>query len=868
MNWFQRRKAERELDEEIREHIEIETRENIERGMPADRARYAAMRKFGNTTRVKEQVHDMRMGVFFETVAQDALYAIRMLRRSPGFTMIAVASLALGIAVNSAIFTAICASLFPTAPYKDADGIVLVHSTSKTSGPFAPVSFAEYEEIKRQSTSLSDAAAATSPSSFNTSATGDLPERMAGLRVTTNLFPFLGVAPVLGRDFTAGEDKPGHDHVILISSGFWNRRFESSPHVLGRPLKLNGEWYSIIGVLPSWFSWLGSRNSGCGDPVGEHYCLDVFVPVSRENPPHNLTVLGRLNAGVSREQARAEMAIIAQRLDSQRQADDRGRSFGIARLFDMRAGLKGQTAIILQCSVAFALLIACANVANLLLVRATGRAREIALRCAIGARRKRVVRQLTTEGLILGIVGGALGLLLTPVVVKALAGITGIELLNGTVDYRVVLFTAASVIVTALLFALAPAIHGARADVNQALKAGAVATCGGAQRLRNCLVAFEIALATVLLIGATLFGRSVVQYSRIDPGFNVRDVVFAIIPLSDQKYRDETLRRGTVHELLEKARTLPGIASAAVVSGPPLYSGETVAVRKEDDSRPANELPTVRYRAASADYFRMLGVRIVHGRDFRASDADSTVAIVNDVMAREFWPDESPIGKQISIVTGSKQVIWREVIGVMPDMRDRGLVEEKRAQIVELNSVPEGSPWLMVRTVSDPRNFVRPLRQAVANVDKDQPIASLQTMQQAVARQYSEEVAGVKFFGLFAALALLLAAFGIYGVVAYFFAQRRQEMGVRLALGAGRSQIYRVIFGQSLKIAIAGITLGLLLSAAVTRFIRAALYEVSPTDPATFAGAALVLLGVAIFAAWAPARRAARVDPIEALRYE
>src|SRR5260370_25719216 len=276
----------------------------------------------------------------------------------------------------------------------------------------------------------------------------------------------------------------------------------------------------------------------------------------------------------------------------------------------------------------------------------------------------------------------------------------------------------------------------------------------------------------------------------------------------------------------------------------------------------------VRYRDASGDYFRMLGVQIVRGRDFRASDADSTVAIVNDVMARDLWPDESPIGKQISIVTGLKQVVWREVIGVMPDMRDRGLVEEKRPQIVELNSVPEGSPWLMVRTLADPRQFVRPLRQTVANVEKDQPIPSLQTMPQVVARQYNEELAGMKFFGIFAAVALLLAAFGIYGVVAYFFAQRRQEMGVRAALGAGRYQIYRVIFGQSLKIAIAGITLGLLLAAAVTRFIPAALYEVSPTDPATFAGAALVLFGVAIFAAWAPARRAARVDPIEALRYQ
>jgi predicted permease len=868
MNWFQWRQAERDLDEEIREHIEIETKENIERGMPPHQARYAAIRKFGNATRVKEQVHEMRIGLFFETLGQDARYAIRMLRRSPSFTMIAVASLALGIAVNSAIFTAICASLFPTAPYKDAEGIVVIHSASKTIGPFAPLSFAEYEEIKRQSTSLSDAAAATGSSSFNTSGAGDLPERLAGLRVTANLFSFLGVAPVLGRDFAAGEDKPGHDHVMIIASGFWRRRFESSPNVLGQQLKLNGEWYSIVGVLPPWFSWIGSRNTDCGGPVDAHYCLDVFVPVSRENPPQSLTVLARLNAGITREQARIEMGVIGQRLDSSRPADERGRSLGIARLFDMRAGLKGQTAIILQCTVAFVLLIACANVANLLLVRATGRAREIALRCAIGARRKRVVRQLTTEGLILGVLGGALGLILTPLVVSILVGMTGIELLNGTVDRRVVLFTAACVMITALLFALAPAIHGARADVNQALKAGAVATRGGAQRLRNCLVALEIALATVLLIGATLFGRSVVQYSRIDPGFNVRDLVFAIIPLSDQKYRDETVRRATVQELLNKARALPGIASAAVVSGPPLYAGETAAVRKQDDSRPENELPTVRYRSASADYFRMLGVQIVRGRDFRASDADSTVAIVNDVMAREFWPDENPIGKQINIVTRSKQAVWREIVGVMPEMRDRGLVEEKRPQIVELNSVPEGSPWLMVRTLSDPRQFVRPLRQAAANVDRDQPIASLMTMQQAFDRQYNEELAGMKFFGIFATLALLLAAFGIYGVVAYFFAQRRQEMGVRVALGASRSQIYRVVFGQSLKIAIAGIILGLLLAVAVSRVIQAALYEVSPTDPATYISAALILLCVAIFAAWAPARRAARVDPIEALRYE
>jgi predicted permease len=867
MNWFQWRKAEKELDEEMREHIEIETRDNIDRGMTPEQARYAALRKFGNATRVKEQVHEMRVGRFFETVAQDVRYAIRMLRRSPGFTAIAVASLALGIAVNSAIFTAICASLFPTLPYKDADSIVLVYGTNKKSGGFGTVSLGDYEAIKQQSESLADIAAATRPNSFNMSAAGDLPERLTGLRVTTNMLSFLRVAPVLGRDFAAREDQPGRDHVAIIGGGFWKRRFGSSPHVLGRQIKLNGEMYSIVGVLPPWFRWMSSRHTDCGGAVGKR-CLDVFVPVSKDTSPLRLTAFARLKRGVTRTQARAEMAIIAERLDSQRPEADRGQSFAIGGLFDMENRLRGQTAIVIQCAVAFVLLIACANVANLLLVRATGRSREIALRCAIGASRKRVVRQLTTEGLILGVIGGTLGLLLTPAVVGALVGITGLELLNGNVDYRVVLFTSASVMLTAFLFALAPAIQGARADVSVALKAGAVAIRCGAQRLRHCLVAVEIALATVLVIGATLFGRSVFHYSRIDLGFNVSDLVFAVIPLDDKKYHDENLRRVTVHDLLDRARTLPGVTAAAIVSGPPLYAGETVPVRTEDDNRPVNELPVVLYRAASADYFRMLGVRITRGRDFRTSDADSTVAIVDDTMARELWPDENPVGKRISVATDPKRVFWREVIGIMPKIRDRSLREQEHGQMVELNSVPEGPPWLMARTASDPRDFIAALRQAVAKVDKDQPIAALLTMEQAFALQYNEERAGMTFFAIFAAIALLLAALGIYGVIAYYFAQRRQEMGVRVALGAGRRQIYRVIFGQSLKIAVAGIILGLLLAAAVTRFIQAALYDVSPTDPATFTVAAVVLFGVAILAAWAPARRAAKVDPIEALRYE
>ncbi|HLJ48524.1 MAG TPA: ABC transporter permease [Bryobacteraceae bacterium] len=872
MKWLSAWRHRRDLAEEIRAHIEMETRENIERGMRADEARNAARRKFGNVTRVKEDVHEMGPAVFLETVLQDFIYALRGLRRSPGFSAIAVGSLAIGIGVNSSVFRLICGWAYPTFPYRDAGSIVQVKGVTKgeSSGGDPSLSFPDYWDAKN--TGVFAEVTFINPVELNSAVPGSLPQRLSALRVTTNFLSFLGVVPVQGRDFRAEESQAGQDHTAIIGYGYWERQFHSSPDVLGSTLRLEGAQYTIVGVVPEWFHWVGWSNTNCGDPVAQgRHCIDVFVPMATDAAATSRTagaqpsigmVLGRLRAGVTLYRARDELAVLSKQIAREHPETHKGWSMA-ANLFldDLYRNHLPPGFVVIQVAVSFVLLIACVNVANLLLVRSTGRSREIAVRRAIGAGRARIVRQLFTEGLVLAVLSACAGLALIPVGARVLTAIIDVDWQEAYLDSRVTLFTAVTGIVTALLFALAPALAASREDGNGPLKAASRATAPRfSQRLRGMLVAGEIGLATVLLIGALLLIQSVYRYWQTDPVFQPKNLLVARIPLSDRKEE----RARTLRSILGRVKVLPGVAEATLASATPFISaGQRSRIRKEGDAREWSELPIARSGAVTAEFLSTIGIRILQGRQFTSADTEGSVAIINAFMARKFWPDESPIGKRIQINTPT----WREVVGVMPDLPQWHLRDQMGSQVIEFTPAPP-SPWLLIRTRTKPDDVLPPLRAVVASVDPDLPVVDVRTMEDAITRSFFEQTASLKLVGTFAGMALVLAAIGIYGVVSAFLAQRRQEFGVRVALGAQRGDLWRLIFSQAFRLACAGTLFGFVLGWGVTRFLAGALYGVSPRDFPTFAVSAGVLFAVSLLAAFPAARRAAGADPLVALRYE
>ncbi|MFL6227896.1 MAG: ABC transporter permease [Pyrinomonadaceae bacterium] len=799
------------------------------------------------------------------TVWQDFRYAARTLRKNPGFALVAIFTLALGIGANTAIFSVVNAVLLRPLPYPDADRLVDLSETYP--GGFGSVSVPNLEDWRWQTNAFEGIAAYTFRA-FSLQG-GDSPERLTGERVSANYFDVLGVRPQFGRAFAPEEERAGSDHVVVLSDALWRRDFAADPRIVNRTIPLNGENYTVVGVMP---------------PVANalYKTVQVWAPLvfsddeRTDRGNHLYLSVGRIKPGVTVEQAQAEMDAIARRLAAQYPDADTGRGVRLLRINELLVGAVRRTLLVLMAAVGFVLLIACANVANLLLARAAGRTREIAIRAALGAGRLRLVQQFVTEGFVLSLAGGTLGVLLawwgmTPLGALAFpflprAGEIGI-------DARVLAFTLAVAALTSVVFGLAPAAQSVHVSVQESLKDGghgsAVGLGGG--WMRSLFVVAEIASAFVLLVGAGLMIRSFVRLQGVEPGLNPEGVLTAKITLPFERYPDidSTIRFN--RQLIERVSALPGVEAAGLTTHLPVeeqgYNGNVVI---EGKSYPKNEEPIAEFRVVSPDYFRAVGVRLLRGRLLDEHDREGAqqVVVINETMARQVWRDEDPIGQHVLDEKAT-------VIGVVSDVKNYGLASPAIAEIYSpftqkllTGSIIRRNVRLVLRSRLDEASLSEAVRREVRAVDPTLPLYSVRSMREVIGTTLSYQRMSATLVGVLAALALTLALVGIYGVMAYTVAQHTREIGIRMALGAQTSDIIRLVVGRGMFLTAAGVAAGGAGSFALTRFISKLLYGVTATDPLTFAAIAVLLASVALAACLVPARRATKVDPMIALRYE
>jgi len=810
-----------------------------------------------------------------ETLAQDIRYAVRMLLKNPGFTLVAALALALGIGANTAIFSVVNAVMIRPLPYRDASRLVMVWEDNRNRGKHQNVvSPANFLDWKEQSDVFEDMAALYDT---NLNLTGvDDPEEIPAQRVTLNMFDLLGAQPMLGRTFEPDDAQTARQDSVILSYGLWQRRFGGDKEIIGKTIKLNTEIYTIIGVMPPDYQLFVKQGSNTGDRA------DIWLPMllgndDRVRRGRYAMAVARLQPGVTAQQAQSQMSALAAALETQYPDFNTGWGVTLVAFREQFTGEIRPALLVLLGAVAFVLLIACANVANLLLARAASRQKEMAIRLAIGASRARIIRQLLIESTALAVLGGAAGLLLAMWGVDALVALGPKELLppGGTRLNLIVLgFTMLVSLLTGAIFGLAPAMEASRTNLNMVLKEGGKASASGGRshQLRNLFVIAEIAMALVLLVGSGLLIKSFVRLQSVNPGFNPRNLLTVRVALPYAKYRGEGRREQFFRDALARIRQIPGVRQASAVNFLP-FSGPGAATSFSVVGRPApppGEEPVVDSRVCDENYFQTMGIPLIKGRTFneREQTVISHVVIINETMAREIFPGEDPIGKRVSIDMMEDPPPC-EIIGVVGDVKHAGLDGEVRAMSywphVEL---AYRFMTLVARTDGDPLNYVTAMRREVQALDNDQPIASVYTMEQLM----SESVARARFsttlLAIFAGVALILAAVGIYGVMSYAVTQRTHEIGIRMALGADHTAVMRMVVRQGMTLAIIGIATGLAASFALTRLLASLLYGTSATDPLTFIAIALVLTGVALGACFVPARRATRVDPMVALRYE
>jgi putative ABC transport system permease protein len=807
-----------------------------------------------------------------ETFAQDFRYGVRMLAKKPGLTTLIVLTLALGVGANTAIFSVVNAVLLRDLPYEDPGRLVAVWENNRprnrVRNVVGPANFLSWKD---QNTVFEDLAAYYS-TRVNLTGVED-PEEIAFQMVTPNFFSLLGVPAAKGRVF-GPEDNVDGSNVVILSHGLWQRRYGGDPDIVGKTIALNGMPQTVVGVMPSDFNFVIQEGAlAKGRP--ELWTPFVFNEQHRTPRGRFMTAFGRLKPGVSVEQAQAEMSAVAARLEQQWPEFDTGWGVNLVPLQEQQVGSVRTALLVLFGAVGFVLLIACANVANLLLMRAAVRKKEIALRSALGADRWRIIRQLLTESVLLAGLGGLLGLLfaswgvtgLLALAPEDLAGITQIQL-----DYRVLAFTFGVSLLTGLVFGIAPALEASRTDVNEALKEGGKSATADRRthRLRNVLVVSEIALAIVLLIGSGLLIRSFAGLQSVDPGFDAENLLTVRLSLPQSKYPEDHQATAFFRQLVDRVGALPGVRSASAINFLP-YTGPGAATRFAVEGRPApppGEEPTTEVSVIDPEYFRTMRIPLLVGRTFttRESIEASRVAIVNEAMVRQHFQGEDPIGKRVK-VNMADEPQWTEIVGVVKDVRNQALDRDPRPMVFLPHAeLPYSFMTIVARTDSDPLALAAAVKREVLAMDRDQPVAEARPM----TAWLSESVARARFntllLAIFAAVALLLAVVGIYGVLSYSVTERSQEIGIRMALGAQREHVVRMVVGQAMILAAVGVAAGLAAAFALNRLVSSLLYNVSATDALTYVLVAAVFLVVALLASMLPARRAVNVDPMVTLR--
>ncbi|MCI0567424.1 MAG: ABC transporter permease [Acidobacteria bacterium] len=798
---------------------------------------------------------------------QDLRFGILWLRQRPGFASAAVFTLALGIGACTAIFSVINTVLLNPLPYEQGERLVLLWETTKDM-PGIMVSYPDYLDWREQNRVFESLGVFNRYHSANLTGTGE-PERLSAALGSASVFEVLRVKPALGRNFLPGDDLQGAERVAVLGSDFWRRKFGADPSAVGRSLNLDGQPYTIVGVLPSGVRF--GSNADVWLPLGQF--VDEGM-MNRGNHP-GLLGIGRLKPGVTLEAARAQMSALAGSLEKQYPASNHGVGVGMDLLIERVVGNVRPTLLALLGSVAFVLLIACSNVANLLLSRSVSRQREMAIRGALGARRGRLVRQLLTESLVLALLGGALGLGLAVWSVDLIRGFGSSVLPRASdiaIEPRILAATLAVSLLTGLLFGLAPALQ-ISGDAHDALRGGGRATAGPAKRrMRAMLVAGEVALSLMLLIGAGLMANSFVRLLRVPTGFDPADILTAQVSLPEKKYPQNEQMTSFYREAVERMRSLPGVEAAAAAYPVPFGEGGwQVGLEVEGHPvRSPGDYALINSNIATPDYFKTLRIPLTSGRVFTEQDSRESekVTVVNQAFVRRFWPGEDPIGKKLRM-GGEPNAAWFSVVGVVGDVRRDSLASPLGPEIhFAVPQLPQREMTLLARVASSPEGLVPALREAVKGVDPDQPLYAVTSLEARLSDSLDSQRFALMLIGIFAGVALLLAWVGIYGVVAYTVSHRTHEIGLRMALGARRRDIARMVVQQGMTPALVGLGLGLLGSLGITPLISSLLYGIEPTDPVTLFGAVIVLATAALLAGLLPARRAAKVDPMIALRVE
>jgi predicted permease len=889
MYWMQRlfrkNKTEHQLDSELRFHVEQRATALTEAGLEPEEALRQARIEFGGMEGLKEECRESRRVHLLETLLQDIRYGLRMMRRSPGFTAVAVLTLALGIGANTAIFSVVYGVLLNPLPYDHPEQLVGLHQ-SKANFQNGAISFPNFLDWRTDNRSFSSMAIMRRYS-FSLTGQGE-PEQVSGVFVSSEFFDLLGVKPVIGRNLEKGEDAIGAAPVVLIASGFWQRKFGASPDVLGKAITLDGKSFTVVGVVPAGFH----------PPFQDARARDVYVPIgqwnnpflSQRNAPLGIHGIGRLKPGVTIDQARADMARVTSNLAAAYPGVNKGTGASLIPLRKQIVGDVQPFLIVLLAAVGFVLLIACVNVANLLLARSTVRTREFAVRVALGASRLRILRQLLTESILLAAAGGLLGLALAAWGESALLRNLPVALPRSSeikLDAHVLLFTVLVSLLCGVVFGLAPALKISSPDLLARTKDGGQNLTRARHRTQAAFVVVEIATALVLLIGAGLMIRSLTRLWSIDPGYDARNLLTFTISLPPSmtmtKASPDSIR-AAFRELDDKIAAVPGVQAVAPSWGSfPLSGDDETLFWLEGQPKPANNNDmnwAVSY-VVGPSYLKIMRTPLLRGRFFDAHDDEHAppVAVVDESFAAKFFPNQDPIGKRINLLNGDRANPAVQIIGVVKHVKQWSLDKDEKMLQAQMYrpflqlpdsgmALAPSSTGMLVRSAGDPMALFVSIRAVLVQMNKEQVAYGAESMEQIISQSLTTQRYSMILLGAFAALALILAGVGIFGVISYIVGQRTQEIGIRVALGAGRADVLLLVMGQGVRMIVIGLGAGVVAALALTQLMATLLFNVSPADPLTFAGVAILLAMVALAACYVPARRAARVNPIIALRCE